>query len=140
MDFIDNAIDQSSGTIRGRAKFANPDGLFTPGMFARIRVPGSPVYQALLVPDAAISSEQARKYVLVVDADNIASQHYVTLGQLIGNLRVVKDGLAADDRVIVNGLMLARPGAKVAPHDEAPPKAPAAASGPEASALPDNIE
>jgi RND family efflux transporter MFP subunit len=140
MDFVDNAIDRSSGTIRGRAEFPNPDGLFTPGMFARIRVPGSPVYQALLVPDAAISSEQARKYVLVVDGDNIARQHYVTLGQLISNLRVVKDGLAADDRVIVNGLMLARPGAKVAPHEEAPSKTPNAASGPEASALPDNIE
>jgi RND family efflux transporter MFP subunit len=135
MDFVDNVIDRSSGTIRGRAEFANPGGLFTPGMFARIRVPGSPVYQALLVPDAAISSEQARKYVLVVDGDNIARQHYVTLGQLIGSLRVVKDGLAADDRVIVNGLMLARPGAKVAPQEEQPKTPP-----PEASAAPGNIE
>jgi RND family efflux transporter MFP subunit len=135
MDFVDNVIDRSSGTIRGRAEFANPGGLFTPGMFARIRVPASPVYQALLVPDAAISSEQARKYVLVVDGDNIARQHYVTLGRLIGSLRVVKDGLAADDRVIVNGLMLARPGAKVAPQEEQPKTPP-----PEASAAPGNIE
>ena len=132
MDFVDNVIDRSSGTIRGRAQFSNSEGLFTPGMFARIRVPGSPAYQALLVPDAAIASEQARKYVLVVDEDNTARQRYVTLGQLIGDLRVIKEGLAADDRVIVNGLMLARPGAKVAPEEEVPKQAPA----PQANASP----
>ena len=132
MDFIDNVIDRSSGTIRGRAQFSNSEGLFTPGMFARIRVPGSPAYQALLVPDAAIASEQARKYVLVVDEDNTARQRYVTLGQLIGDLRVIKESLAADDRVIVNGLMLARPGAKVAPEEEVPKQAPA----PQANASP----
>jgi multidrug efflux system membrane fusion protein len=123
MDFVDNVIDRSSGTIRGRAQFSNPKGVFTPGMFGRVRVPGSAVYQALLVPDAAILSEQARKYVLVVDAENTARQRYVTLGQLSGNLRVIKDGLAADDRVIVNGLMQARPGAKVNPQEQAPPQA-----------------
>ena len=72
MDFVDNVIDRSSGTIRGRAVFSNPDGVLTPGMFGRIRVPGSPPYQALLVPDAAIGTEQVRKFVLVVGADNIA--------------------------------------------------------------------
>ena len=72
MDFVDNVIDRSTGTIRGRAVFANPDGLFTPGMFGRIQVPGSAPYEALLVPDAAIGTEQARKFVLVVGADNIA--------------------------------------------------------------------
>ncbi len=66
MDFVDNVIDKSSGTIRGRAVFANPDGVLTPGMFGRIRVPGSPPYTALLVPDAAIGTEQVRKFVLVV--------------------------------------------------------------------------
>ena len=84
-------------------------------MFARVRVPGSPAYPALLIPDAAIASEQARKYVLVVDGENTAQQRYVTLGQLVGNLRVIKDGLKPDDRVVVNGLMRARPGAKVTP-------------------------
>jgi RND family efflux transporter MFP subunit len=128
MDFVDNAIDRSSGTIRGRAVFSNPDGTLTPGMFGRIRVPGSPSYAALLVPDAAIATEQARKYVLVVDADNIARQKYVTLGQLVeGSLRVIKDGVAADDRVIVNGMMQARPGAKVTPQEQgATPQASAA--------------
>ena len=84
MDFVDNVIDKASGTIRGRAVFSNPEGMFTPGMFARVRVPGSPAYPALLIPDAAIASEQARKYVLVVDAENIAQQRYVTLGQVDG--------------------------------------------------------
>ena len=94
MDFVDNVIDRSSGTIRGRAVFANPDGFFTPGMFGRVRVPGSPPYTALLVPDAAIGTEQARKFVLVVDDGSIVRQKYVTLGQLDDGLRVIKDGFA----------------------------------------------
>jgi len=121
IDFIDNVIDRSSGTIRGRAVFDNADGIFTPGMFGRIRVPGSPPYTALLVPDAAIGTEQARKYVQVVDDGGIVRQRYVTLGVLDGSLRVVKDGLTASDRVIVNGLMRARPGAKVTVEEEASP-------------------
>src|SRR6202167_3687990 len=108
IDFIDNVISQSSGTIRGRAVFANADGIFTPGMFGRIRVPGSPPYTALLIPDAAIGSEQARKFVLVVDDGGVVRQKYVTPGQLDDGLRVIKDGLVATDRVIVNGLMHAR--------------------------------
>jgi RND family efflux transporter MFP subunit len=119
MDFVDNVIDKASGTIRGRAVFSNPDEVFTPGMFARVRVPGTPAYPALLIPDAAIASEQARKYVLVVDGENTAQQRYVTLGQLIDkNLRVIKSGLKQDDRVVVNGLMRARPGAKVTPQEQ----------------------
>jgi RND family efflux transporter MFP subunit len=124
IDFIDNAINQSSGTIRGRAVFANPDGLFTPGMFGRVRVPGSPPYAALLIPDAAIGSEQARKYVLVVDDDGVVRQKYVTPGQLDGGLRVIKDGLTATDRVIVNGLMHARPGIKVNAQVQGAPASP----------------
>ncbi|HEX4411511.1 MAG TPA: efflux RND transporter periplasmic adaptor subunit [Xanthobacteraceae bacterium] len=122
IDFVDNVINQSTGTIRGRALFDNHDGIFTPGMFGRLRVPGSPPYTALLVPDAAIGSEQVRKYVLVVDDAGMVSQKYVTLGQLDGGLRVIKDGLAASDHVIVNGLMRARPGVKVkAEQQGAPP-------------------
>lgn len=126
MDFVDNVIDRSSGTIRGRAVFANPNHMFTPGMFGRIRVPGSPPYTALLVPDAAIGTEQARKFVLVVDADNTVRQKYVTLGELSGDLRVIKSGIAADDHVIVDGLMRARVGQKVrpeGPHDGVAPVA-----------------
>ena len=121
IDFIDNVINQSSGTIRGRAVFANPEGIFTPGMFGRIRVPGSPPYSALLIPDAAIGSEQARKYVLVVDDGGVVRQKYVTPGQLDDGLRVIKDGLVITDRVIVNGLMHARPGIKVNAQEQGAP-------------------
>ncbi len=129
IDFVDNAISTSSGTIRGRAILANPNGIFVPGMFARIRVPGSPPHPALLIPDAAIGSEQARKYVLVVDDNNTVRQKYVTLGQLDGGLRVVRDGLLPTDRVIVNGLMHAQPGVKVKPEEQSAPAAPAKAGG-----------
>jgi multidrug efflux system membrane fusion protein len=127
MDFVDNAIDRATGTIRGRAQFGNPDGLFTPGMFANIQVPASQPYEALMVPDVAIGSEQARKYVLVVDTENIARPKYVTLGDVADGLRVVKDGLAPDDRVVTNGIARIRPGQKVTPQEEGaqPPPAPA---------------
>jgi RND family efflux transporter MFP subunit len=130
MDFVDNVIDRSSGTIRGRAQFANPDSLFTPGMFARVRVPGSPPYEALLVPDNAIGTDQGRKFVMTVNDENIAVAKYVTLGHAIeGNMRVVKEGLAPGDRVIVNGLMRARAGQKVTPQEQKP-----AAPAPQANA------
>ena len=121
MDFVDNVIERSSGTIRGRAVFANPTGVLTPGMFGRIRVPGSPTYDALLVPDAAIGTEQIKKFVLVVDKDNTAVARYVTLGQVTAdNLRVIKGGLTASDNVVVNGLARVRPGQKVTPQDPGP--------------------
>lgn len=123
IDFVDNVIDTSSGTIRGRAVFENVASLFTPGMFARIRVPGSPEYEALLVPDSAIGTEQIRKFVYVVDAENTVRQKYLELGTLQGSLRVVRSGLDANDRVIVNGLMRARPGVKVTPLTEEEVKA-----------------
>lgn len=124
VDFVDNVIDRSSGTIRGRAQMPNPKGLFTPGMFARVRVPASVPYDALLVPDVAIGSEQVRKFVMVVGQDNTATQKYVTLGQVVsGGLRVIKDGLSADDSVVVNGLARIRPGIKVAPQQAKPPEA-----------------
>jgi len=130
MDFVDNAIDRSTGTIRGRAVFSNPGTVLTPGMFGRIRAPGSPTYNALLLPDAAIGTEQIRKYVLVIGPDNTAVQKYVTLGPLSDdNLRIIKDGIAAGDRVVVNGLMRVRPGQKVTPQEQGAAPAPA---GPQA--------
>jgi RND family efflux transporter MFP subunit len=124
VDFVDNVIDRSTGTIRGRAVFANPNNIFTPGMFARVRVPGSPLYEALLVPDAAIGTEQAKKFVLTVNADNTVVSKYVMLGQTTSDgLRIIKDGVGPDDRVIVNGLMRARPGQKVTPQEEGKPGA-----------------
>jgi len=133
MDFVDNVIDRSSGTIRGRAVFSNPDGVLTPGMFGRVRVPGSPSYMAVLVPDSVIGTEQARKYVLTVDADNVVKMKYVMLGQVFDNLRVVKSGLGEDDRVVVNGLMRARPNQKVTPQEQGAP-APPTPGSPQAKA------
>lgn len=119
MDFVDNAIDRSTGTIRGRALFKNPNAVFTPGMFARVRVPASPPYRALLVPDTALGTEQAKRFLLVVGADNMVTMKYVTVGDLVdGDLRVIKEGLSADDRVIVDGLMRARAGIKVTPQEQ----------------------
>src|SRR5438445_6133158 len=118
MDFVDNVIDRATGTIRGRAQLSNANGLFTPGMFARVQVPASAPYQALMIPDAAIGSEQARKFVYVIDQDNVARLRYVTLGQLVDDLRVIKDGLSAGDRVVVNGLMRVRQWQQVTPDQQ----------------------
>jgi multidrug efflux system membrane fusion protein len=126
IDFVDNVIDTSSGTIRGRAVFANPNALFTPGMFGRVTVPGSAEYEAFVVPDSAIGTEQIRKFVYVVDAENTIRQKFVELGPLQGKLRVVRSGLEAEDRIVTNGLMRARPGTKVTPVKEGEQPAPPA--------------
>jgi RND family efflux transporter, MFP subunit len=103
MDFVDNVIDRSTGTIRGRAVLANSKEIFTPGMFARVRVPGTAPYEALLVPDAAIGTEQARRFVMVVDDQDTARPKYVTLGQVTKDgLRAIKDGIGPDDRIVVS--------------------------------------
>ena len=115
IDFVDNTIDRSSGTIRGRAEFANADSRLTPGMFGRIQIAIAAPAEALLVPDAAIGTEQVRKFVYVVGGDNVATPKYLTLGTAVDGMRVVKSGLRPDDVIIVNGLMRVRPGAKVAP-------------------------
>jgi RND family efflux transporter MFP subunit len=115
IDFVDNVIDRSSGTIRGRAEFPNPDGKLTPGMFGRIRISAAPPAEALLVPDSAIGTEQVRKFVYAVGDDNVAKPKYVTLGPVVDGMRVITAGLSPDDEVIVNGLMRVRPGSKVTP-------------------------
>jgi RND family efflux transporter MFP subunit len=129
LDFLDNAIDRSTGTIRGRAQFGNPSGLFMPGMFARLQVAASPPYEAVTIPDVAVASEQTRRYVLVADPENTIRMKYVTLGPLVDGQRVVKDGLTAADRVVVNGMMQARPGQK-ATVQEQPAPAPTSAANP----------
>jgi multidrug efflux system membrane fusion protein len=137
MDFVDNVIDRATGTIRGRAVFPNPNGVLTVGMFARVRVPASSPYEALLVPDNAIGTEQARKFVTTVNAENVVTPKYVTLAQVLPDgFRVIKDGLSPDDRVIVNGLLRARPGQKVTPQEQGAAPAPGApaAGGPPADA------
>lgn len=128
LDFLNNVIDRETGTIRGRAVFDNKDGLFRPGMFARLRLQSSDPYQALTVPDVAIGTEQVKKFVYVVGPDNKVSQKFVTLGPLQGAERVVREGLAADDKVVVNGLMRVRPGVTVNPQMAGAPPAGAPAA------------
>ncbi|MFT3730982.1 MAG: efflux RND transporter periplasmic adaptor subunit [Hyphomicrobium sp.] len=115
IDFVDNAINTSSGTIRARAVFDNADGRLTPGMFGRIRIAAHKPAEALLVPDDAIGTEQVRKFVYTIDKDNVAKPAYVTLGPVIDGMRVITAGLTADDTIVVNGLMRVRPGSKVTP-------------------------
>jgi RND family efflux transporter MFP subunit len=122
MNFIDNVIERSTGTIRGRAQFANADSLFVPGMFGRVQVPATAPYEALMIPDSAIGTEQVRKFIYVIGADDVAKQVYVQLGQVVDGLRVIKDGLSPEDRVVVNGLMRVRPGVKVNPEEAGAPQ------------------
>ena len=120
LDFVDNQVDPASGTMRLRAVFPNPDRVLQPGFFARVRVPGSARYPALLVPDAAVGTDQNQKNVSVVNSSNVVEYRIVTLGPMADGLRVVRDGLRPEDEVIVNGLMSARPGTTVKPNAAAP--------------------
>ncbi len=113
MDFIDNRLDDATGTLRGRAIVPNTDLSILPGQFARIRVIGSAPYEALLLPDTAITNDQSRKVVFVVSKDDTVEMRPVTLGPLDGGLRIIRDGIKRDDRVVVDGLQRARVGAKV---------------------------
>jgi RND family efflux transporter MFP subunit len=113
MDFVDNRLDVATGTLRGRAVVPNKDLSILPGQFARIRVVGSAPYEALLLPDIAITNDQSRKVVFVVGKDDVVEMRPVTLGPLDDGLRVVRDGLKKDDRVVIDGLQRARVGAKV---------------------------
>ena len=117
MDFVDNRIDPATGTLRVRGVFDNPGPgrVLQPGFFARIRVPGSGKYPALLVPDLAVGTDQGQKFVYVVDAKNTVEYRSVKLGPIIDGLRVVREGLKTNDWVIVNGLMSVRPGVPVNP-------------------------
>jgi RND family efflux transporter MFP subunit len=115
MDFVDNAIDLGSGTIRGRAVVANPDGFLTPGLFGHMRLLGSGAYQGMLIPEDAVVTDQTRKVALVVGADGVVVPRVVQLGPLVDGLRVVRGGLKTDDRVIIEGVQRARPGTKVTP-------------------------
>lgn len=129
IDFLNNVFDRNSGTIRGRGIFPNAEALFAPGMFARVQVPASNPYEALSVPDAAIGSEQARKFVYVVGEDNVPKPKYVVLGPLQDGARVIKEGLDKNDRVVVNGLMRIRPGQKVTPQEQGSQPPPQGAPG-----------
>src|SRR6195256_1813814 len=121
MDFLDNRLDLSTGTLRSRAIIPNKDLSILPGQFGRVRLIGSAPYEALLLPDTAIATDQSRKIVFVVKDDDTVEARPVTLGPLDQGLRVIREGLKAEDRVIVDGLQRARVGAKVSPHPAAAP-------------------
>jgi RND family efflux transporter MFP subunit len=116
MDFVDNRIDGSAGTIRARAELANSDHFITPGQFGQLRLPGSPEYDALLVPDSAIVADQSNKIVLTVTEDGTVEPRSIREGpRYAGGLRIIRRGLEPGDRIVIKGLMRARPGAKVDP-------------------------
>ncbi len=116
LDFTDNGLDPRSGTIRGRATIANPGNFLTPGMFGNMRLATGGTTHALLVPDASIQTDQARKTVLVVGKDDSVTAKAVTLGATVSGLRIIRSGLAPTDRVVIAGMQGAIPGTKVSPH------------------------
>jgi RND family efflux transporter MFP subunit len=116
MDFVDNVINPKSGTIRGRAVFDNKDGFLTPGVFGRLRLFGGE-HEALLVPDGAIASDQSSKIVFTVADDGTVGTKLIEPGPMVDGLRVIRSGLAPTDRIVIDGLQRARPGAKVTAQD-----------------------
>ena len=113
LDFLDNQLDPSTGTIRGRAVFRNPDHRLTPGLFVRLRLPGTAAYRGVLVEDRAVGTDLDRRFVLVVGGDRKVESRTVTLGPLVDGLRVVRKGLAPGELVVINGLQRVQPGAQV---------------------------
>ena len=114
LNFVDNRVNGASGTINARALLPNPNGLFTPGLFARVRLLGSQQHPAVLVQDQAIGTDQDRKFVLVLKSDNTVEYRPVVTGRVVDGLRTVESGLKPGERVVINGLMRVRPGMKVA--------------------------
>lgn len=124
MTFVDNELDPETGTMLGRATFPNPDHVLLPGMFARARLYGEGEHDALLIPDEAVVADQATKLVMVVKSDNVVEARPVILGGLMDGLRIVREGIKAGERIVVNGVQRARPGQPVTPTTaDAPAKA-----------------
>ena len=117
MNFVDNQVNPKTGTIRGRAVFDNRDGQFTPGLYARLKLVGSATYSAVLINDEAVGTDLGKKFVLVMDKDNKAAYRAVELGPKLEGLRIVRNGLSKDDRIVVKGLQRVRPGSPVDPQD-----------------------
>ncbi|MBK9251433.1 MAG: efflux RND transporter periplasmic adaptor subunit [Proteobacteria bacterium] len=114
VDFLDNALDRSSGTIRARATVPNPDGFLAPGMFGHLRLYAAKPFEALMVPDEAVVTDQTRQVVYVIGPDDQIQQKVVQPGRLLAGLRVITGGLSPEDRVVISGVQRARPGRKVA--------------------------
>lgn len=142
IDFVDNRLDPSTGTIKARVLIPNPkpergQRVLQPGYFARVRVPGQGEYEALLIDDKAVGSDQAQKIVMIVGPDNMVMPRPVTVGPVVDGKRVIKSGLTESDRVIVNGMAKVRPGMPVTPMtQEEATKAAAAASAAQAAPAP----
>jgi RND family efflux transporter MFP subunit len=117
VDFVDNRVDPSTGTIKVRAAFENKDGLLRPGLFARVRIPASPKFKANLISDLAVGYDQGQPIVYVVGADNVVTAKPVKIGALWQGLRVAEEGINPNDRIVVNGVIHLRPGVKVTPQD-----------------------
>jgi RND family efflux transporter MFP subunit len=117
IDYISNRFDPATGTLQARGVFKNPDEVLTPGMFGRLRIAGSAPRRAVLVADQAVGTNQNQRYVLVVGPDNKVQAHTVAVGAMHDGLREVTAGLTGDERVVVEGLLRARPGSAVAPAD-----------------------
>jgi len=115
IDFVDNRLDPNTGTMTGRAIFPNPELTLTPGLFARVRIPGSGNYEALMIPDEAIGTDLSQKFTFVVNDQNVVEYRAVQLGPVINGLRVIREGLKPEDWVIVKGIQRARTGTKVDP-------------------------
>jgi RND family efflux transporter MFP subunit len=120
IDFIDNRIDERSGTRELRAVFPNDDGSLIPGMFGTVRVPHGDAHEALFIPDRAIMADQLIQFVFVVNDENLVERRTVELGPVVDGQRLVRSGLSPGDRVIIDGTQRARPGAPVTPSEEAP--------------------
>ncbi len=119
IDFVDNRFNPNTATMSARAVFPNTNGILTPGMFGKIRIANTLEYEAMLLPDASIGADQSDKFVYVIAEDNTASRKVIETGPLVFGLRVVRSGIAAEDRVVIGGLQRVRPGAKVDPQEKA---------------------
>jgi multidrug efflux system membrane fusion protein len=117
LDFADNKVDRSTGTLRVRGLFQNDSGILSPGLFVRVRIPFGVPHQALLVTDRAIGTDQRQKYLTIVNAskDNVVEHRPVKVGRLLDGMRVIESGVQPEDLVVVKGLLRARPGVKVKP-------------------------
>ncbi|MFV3386983.1 efflux RND transporter periplasmic adaptor subunit, partial [Pseudomonas sp. NY15364] len=115
LDFLDNQVNPRTGTIRGRAVFDNQDGRFTPGLYARLKLVGSKPYAATLIKDEAVGTDLGKKYVLVLGDDNAVAYRTIELGSKLEGLHIVRSGLSKGEKIVVNGLQRAMPGATVDP-------------------------
>jgi len=121
LDFIDNRLDPNTGTMTGRAIFPNADQRLIPGLFARLRLPGSQQYEAILLPDEAIGTDQTQRFAFVVNEQNTVEYRKVELGPMIEGLRVIRNGIKPEEWVIVNGVQRVRTGSPVDPQQQAIP-------------------